>query len=94
MAACIAWHFNMLNSGLQFRTHKFSTPMAPANEIIYDALRELARIQPDPSSLGGAFLDDLASDHEFFKIIITARPQASIPSALWSSSYFLFIDHL
>ena len=94
MAACIAWHFNMLNSGLQFRTHKFSTPMAPANEIIYDALRELARIQPDPTSLGGAFLDDLASDHEFFKIIITARPQASIPSALWSSSYFLFIDRL
>jgi uncharacterized protein (DUF58 family) len=94
MAACIAWHFNQLNSGLQFRTDTFSTPMAPANEIIYDALRELALVQPRTSSVGGAFLDDLASEHEFFKIIVTARPQASIPSALWSSSYFIFIDRL
>jgi len=94
MAACIAWHFNNLDSGLQFRTDKFSTPMAPASQIIYDALRELARIQPNTASVGGAFLDDLASEQEFFKIIITARPQSSIPSALWSSSYFLFIDRL
>jgi uncharacterized protein (DUF58 family) len=94
MAACIAWHFNLLDSGLQFRTDKFSTPMAPASQIVYDALRELAQIQPATSSLGGSFLDDLASEQDFFKIIITARPQASIPSALWSSSYLLFIDRL
>jgi uncharacterized protein (DUF58 family) len=94
MAACIAWHFNKLDSGLQFRTDKFSTPMAPASQIIYDALRELARIQPNTSSVGGTFLDALASEQDFFKIIITARPQSTIPSALWSSSYFLFIDRL
>jgi uncharacterized protein (DUF58 family) len=94
MAACIAWHFNKLNSGLQFRTDKFSTPMAPANEIIYDALHELATVQRNTASLGGAFLDELASEQDFFKIIVTARPQASIPSALWSSSYFIFIDRL
>jgi hypothetical protein len=79
---------------LQFRTNRFATPMAPAEEIIYDALRELARIQPDQSSVGGAFLDELASDHEIFKIILTARPQNTIPSALWSSSYFLFLNSL
>ncbi len=50
MAACIAWHFNEINSVLQFRTNRFATPMAPAEEIIYDALRELAKIQPDQSS--------------------------------------------
>jgi uncharacterized protein (DUF58 family) len=94
MAACIAWHFNEINSVLQFRTNRFSTPMAPAEEIIYDALRELATIQPDQSSIGGAFLDDLAADHEIFKIIITARPQSTIPTALWSSSYFLFLNGL
>jgi len=33
-------------------------------------------------------------NREIFKIIITARPQRTIPSALWSSSYFLFIDQL
>ncbi|MGA8035629.1 MAG: DUF58 domain-containing protein [Candidatus Acidiferrales bacterium] len=94
LSACIAWHFNQLDSGLQFRTDRFSTPMAPASEVIYDALRELATVQPDTSSVGGAFLDELASEHEFFKIIVTARPQASIPSVLWSSSYFIFIDRL
>jgi uncharacterized protein (DUF58 family) len=92
MAACIAWHFNEINSVLQFRTNRFSTPLAPAEEIIYDALRELAKIQPDESSIGGAFLDELASDHEIFKIILTARPQNTIPTALWSSSYFLFLN--
>jgi uncharacterized protein (DUF58 family) len=94
MAACIAWHFHEINSVLQFRTHRFSTEMAPAGEIIYDALRELALIQPDNSVAGGDFLDDLASDHGIFKIVLTCRPQRSIPTALWSSSYFIFIDTL
>jgi uncharacterized protein (DUF58 family) len=94
MAACIAWHFNEINSAMQFRTNRFSTPMAPAGEIIYDALRELATIGPDSSALGGEFLDDLTSENEVFKIIITARPQHSIPTALWSSSYFVFLDTL
>ena len=49
--------------------------MAPAGEIIYDALRELALIQPDTSAAGGAFLDELAAEREIFKIILTARAQ-------------------
>jgi uncharacterized protein (DUF58 family) len=66
LAACIAWHFYELGSVLQFRTDAFSTPLAPAGEIIYDALRELALIQPvtSPDSLarGGSFLDGLAGE--------------------------------
>ncbi len=46
MAACIAWHFHEIDSVLQFRTDRFATPMAPAGEIIYDTLRELALVQP------------------------------------------------
>jgi uncharacterized protein (DUF58 family) len=94
LAASIAWHFYEINSVIQFRTDRFTTPMAPAAEIIYDALRELARIQPDTTAAGGAFLDDLVRDHEIFKIILTRRAQHSIPSALWSSSYIVFIDAL
>ena len=94
MTACIAWHFHEIHAALQFRTHRFSTPMAPSAEIIYDALRDLATIQPDSSALGGQFLDDLASEREVFKIILTARPQNTIPTALWSSSYFLFLNSL
>jgi uncharacterized protein (DUF58 family) len=94
MAACIAWHFHEIRSVIQFRTDRFVTPIAPAGEIVYDTLRTLALIEPKTSAAGGAFLDDLAGDREIFKIIITARPQRSIPSALWSSSYFLFMDQL
>jgi uncharacterized protein (DUF58 family) len=94
LAASIAWHFHEINSAMQFRTDRVSTPMAPAREIIYDALRELALIQPDASSTGGAFLDELTTEREIFKIILTSRSQKSIPTALWSSSYFIFIDRL
>ncbi len=94
MAACIAWHFNEINSVMQFRTNRFSTVMAPASGIIYDTLRELAVLEPDASARGGAFLDDLASEHEIFKIILTSREQRTIPTSLWSSSYFIFIDRI
>jgi uncharacterized protein (DUF58 family) len=94
MTACIAWHFYEIQSVMQFRTDRFSTPMAPATQIIYDTLRELARIEPDASAIGGRFLDELSGDREVFKIILTARAQRTIPTALWSSSYFLFIDRL
>ena len=94
LAACIGWHFSEIHSVMQFRTNRFATPMAPAGEIIYDMLHELALIQPDASSAGGAFIDDLAGESEVFKIILTTREQRTIPTGLWSSSYFLFIDRL
>jgi uncharacterized protein (DUF58 family) len=94
LAACIAWHFNEIHSVMQFRTGGYSTSMAPAAEIIYAALRQLALVQPEISEGGPAFLDSLTSDREIFKIILTARAQKSIPAALWSSSYFIFIDRL
>lgn len=43
---------------------------------------------------GGSFLDSLDGETEIFKIILTARPQRTIPTSLWSSSYFIFIDQL
>jgi uncharacterized protein (DUF58 family) len=94
LTACVAWHFHEIHSVMQFCTDRFSTPMAPASEIIYDTLRELALIEPQTSSEGGRFLDDLRNHHEIFKIVLTARAQRSIPTALWSSSYFIFIDRL
>jgi uncharacterized protein (DUF58 family) len=94
LTACIAWHFHEIDSVVQFRTDRFITPMAPAGEVVYDALRTLALIQPDNSAHGGAFLDELAGQNDVFKIILTARPQRTIPTALWTSSYFVFIDNL
>lgn len=92
LAAQIAWHFNEINAVMQFRTNRFATRMAPAREIIYSALREMAVVQADTSARGGQFLDGLAAESDVFKIILTCRAQATIPTALWSSSYFLFIN--
>ena len=94
LTASIAWHFQEINSVMQFRTDRMSTPMAPCGEIIYDILRELAFIQPDMSETGGEFLNELAAESEVFKIVLTRREQRSIPSALWSSSYFIFFDSI
>ncbi|HYL47210.1 MAG TPA: DUF58 domain-containing protein [Candidatus Limnocylindrales bacterium] len=94
LAACIAWHFHGINSVMQFRTDRFETPMATAREIIYETLRELALIEANDTAEGGAFLDALAAEGEIFKIILTCRHQGTIPSALWSSSYFIFIDQI
>jgi hypothetical protein len=94
LAACIAWHFHEIHSVMQFSSASYSTLMAPAAEIIYPVLRQLALVQPEMPDAGDAFFNSLSSDREVFKIILTARAQRSIPAALWSSSYFIFIDRL
>lgn len=94
LAACIAWHFFEVHAVMQFSTPRLTTPMTSAREIIYDVLRELAYIQPDVQNSGAKFLESLVPFHESFKIVITSQPHGSIPTSLWSSSYFIFLDSL
>jgi uncharacterized protein (DUF58 family) len=94
LAASIAWHFYRIDAVLQFHTDRHATEMLPSREIIYTILRELASIDPSNSATSKAFLDDMAADNSVFKIILTHRAQNTIPSALWSSSYFIFVDNL
>jgi uncharacterized protein (DUF58 family) len=92
LAACIAWHFFEARAVMQFSTPGMTTPMTAAGDIIYDVLRELAYIEPDRERSGAAFLESLVPLHESFKIVITSQPRGSIPTSLWSSSYFIFLD--
>lgn len=94
LAASIAWHFHGINAVMQFRTDRTATEMAPAVDIIYDVLRELAFQVPKEAGTEESFMDPLASESDVFKIILTSRSQNTIPSALWSSSYLIFIDSL
>ncbi|MHB8756014.1 MAG: DUF58 domain-containing protein [Candidatus Acidiferrales bacterium] len=94
LAACIAWHFYEARAVMQFCTPEMSTPMTAAGDIIYDVLRELAYIQPQREAPRSAFLEILAAESEAFKIVITNQPQGSIPTSLWASSYFIFLDSL
>jgi uncharacterized protein (DUF58 family) len=100
-AACLAWHFNEIDSEMQFRTDELVTPMAVAGEIIYDVLRHLAFIQPRATDASGAnvgagegLLSRLGEEPDLFKIILTSQPRGSIPTHLWTSSYFVFMQSL
>jgi uncharacterized protein (DUF58 family) len=93
LCACLAWHFYQINAVVGFRTADTSTPLESASEVIYPILRELALVEPRPSG-GEDFLASLVDETEVFKIILTSRPRGSIPTSLWSSSYFIFISSL
>jgi uncharacterized protein (DUF58 family) len=94
LAACLAWHFYEIDSEMQFRTDRMGTAMAASNEIIYDVLRELAFIEQKPGAGDGKFLEALTDEPDLFKIILTSQARGSIPTSLWTSSYFVFIQAL
>ena len=91
LCAGLAWHFNEINSVLEFRSEGFATPRVLAGEIIYDVLRHLARVTPLKPPPGRSFLDTLGDAPDVFKIVLTSHPRGSIPTALWISAYFLVV---
>jgi len=94
LCACLAWHFYEIGSVMEFRTANLATPMAPADEIIYDVLRHLAFVAPRVAEPDHNFLSQLAEESPVFKIVLTSQPRGSIPTSLWSSSYILFLQSL
>lgn len=91
--ACLAWHFFEIDAQMKFRSPTLETAVAPAAQTIYDVLYNLALIEP---GRGGEadLLPLLAQETNTFKIILTARPRGSIPTGLWTSSYFVFLQSL
>jgi uncharacterized protein (DUF58 family) len=92
LCASLAWHFYEIDSVLGFRTAGLETPVAPADEVIYDILRHLAVAAPQPAETGPSFLNELADSSQLFKIILTRQQRGSIPTSLWSSGYVLFLE--
>ena len=90
--ACLAWHFHEVDAQLQFRCGDFETPPVGTGEIIYDVLRYLAEVEPSfeaplsPVAIG--------SEENVFRIVCTALPRGSVPTTLWSRSYYVFFDAL
>jgi hypothetical protein len=81
LAASLAWYFARSETEISF-----ASPGYRGNDV-YGFLSDLALVQPQrgPSLLGDLeFTDD-------YNVIITAEPHGSIPTTLWSCSYFLFM---
>ena len=90
--ACLAWHFYEVDAQLQFQCGAFETQPTCAGEQIYDVLKFLAAVEPSPEDplSPGAF----GAEENVFRIICTALPRGSVPTALWSRAYFIFFDTL
>jgi uncharacterized protein (DUF58 family) len=92
LCASLAWHFYESDSVLGFRTAGHQTSPAPAAEVIYDILKQLALATPRAAEPGFAFLTETADSSPLFKIILTRQRRGTIPPSLWGSSYILFVE--
>jgi uncharacterized protein (DUF58 family) len=108
LASSIAAHFIKEGAGMEFLTPHQHLPRGTGIDHLYRILRSLAvirceRIQFSPAGLwnyadfssadGRQEIEQLLSD-KVFKIIITAQPRGSFPSAIWRSSHVIFFDEL
>ena len=91
--ACLAWHFYEIDAQMKFRIPEWDTPVSAAGDLIYDILYHLALIEPKFEG-DGRFLESLKEDSGTFKVVLTARERGSIPTNLWTSSYFVFFQSL
>jgi uncharacterized protein (DUF58 family) len=83
MMASLAVHFNGENIDLSFAGSCYDGGLH-----LPDFLRYLATVQPDDRD--PHFLDALPVSQDY-NVIISARPRGSLPSALWFSSYVIYM---
>jgi uncharacterized protein (DUF58 family) len=92
LCAALAWYFFERNAEMQFRSARFETPLAAAEENIFAILRHLALAEPLPPDPKHELLTDLAASTDLFRVIVTSQPRGSIPTNLWHSSYVVFLE--
>ncbi len=82
LAASLGWHFAAEPTDLSFAAPGFH------HTDMYEFLRYLALVQP---AAGPSILESLQVTDDY-NVVITARPRGTIPTQLWSSSYFVFME--
>jgi len=82
LAASLSWHFAEEPTELSFAAPGYS-----GADDIYEFLRYLALVEPQA---GEPILDHLNVTDDY-NVIVTARPRGSIPTRLWTCSYFVFM---
>jgi uncharacterized protein (DUF58 family) len=83
LAASLAWHFNGEDAELSF-----AAPDYYGNSDVYGFLSYLATVEPKAAK---SIIEELHPSEEY-NVIVTARPRGTIPTAVWSCSYFLFVE--
>jgi uncharacterized protein (DUF58 family) len=83
MAASLAWHFASEQTELSF-----TFPGCRTGLDIYEFLHYLALVQPSQED---SVLSELSAFSDY-NLVFTARARGTIPTALWASSYFVFME--
>jgi uncharacterized protein (DUF58 family) len=83
LAASLAWHFAAMNTQLAFVAAGYS-----GKADVMDFLHYLATVAP---AEGSNVLEEIAPGGDY-NIILTCRPRGSVPTALWTSSYIIFME--
>jgi uncharacterized protein (DUF58 family) len=88
LAASLAWHFSEQDAEVSF-----ITPGRGRSTDLHEFLGQLAVIEaqvPSDPQADALRAIDLGSGGEY-NIVLTSRPRGSLPTALWNSSYFVFL---
>jgi uncharacterized protein (DUF58 family) len=82
LAASLGWHFSQGNAEISYAAQGYD-----GNPDIYAFLRYLATIEPGREK---SLLEELRISEDY-NIIFTSRARGTIPTALWTCSYFVFM---
>ncbi len=83
LAASLAWHFSGENTELSFSAAGYA-----GSDDLYDFLAYLALVEP---ASGKSVLEELSVTDDY-NLVFTAKQRGSIPTALWDTSYFVFLE--
>jgi len=95
LAASLAWHFS--NEAAEV---SYIIPGRARSRDLHGFLAWLALVEPAGGAKQNAAREDkgdgnilsaLKGSADEYNIVVTARPRGTIPTALWNSSYFVFI---
>jgi uncharacterized protein (DUF58 family) len=94
LAASLAWHFSTQEAEVSF-----VIPGRPRTRDLHEFLAWLAVVKPVGAKLShsqaetckDSFCELLQGPLDEYNIVITARPRGSVPTALWNTSYFVFV---
>ena len=85
LAASLAWHFAGEHTDLSFAGNGYD-----GDPDIYRFLEYLALIEANQEP---SVLEQLRATNEY-NLVLTPRPRGSIPTELWESSYFIFMNEI
>lgn len=92
LTASLAWHFSHENAEISFLL-----PGTPRTRDLHEFLAAMAVVKPlreDRPQEKGTGRDPLCEMNitDEYNIVVTARRRGTVPTALWNSSYFVFVN--